>query len=80
MPDSLATALIKDENLKKILMDVIKIFKTYLIEYERNLVETAVEDAKKPIKQHVCEDITLTMKKAIPEEIPDITGIDILKM
>lgn len=47
---------------------------TYLSEYERNLVETA--------KKSTTENIAREMKqKGYPrEEIPDITGIDILKM
>lgn len=74
MPDSLGTALVKDKNLKKRLMDMIKMLNTYLIEYERNLVETA--------EKSTTENIAREMKqKGYPrEEILDITGIDILKM
>lgn len=59
-------------------MDVIKMLNTYLIEYERNLVETAVEDAKKSTTENIAREMK---QKGYPrEEIPDITGIDILKM
>lgn len=69
-------ALIKDENLSKELMDVIKMKSNFIQNYEKKLVETAVETALNKKDKELAEKMKKMNYPA--SDILTLTGINIL--
>ena len=71
-------ALVKDESLKQELLDVVKMKSNFIQEYERNLVETAVNETRAEEKLEFAQ--WMMSKDYSREEILDVTGVDILEI
>ncbi|MBO6123854.1 MAG: hypothetical protein J6P09_08435 [Methanobrevibacter sp.] len=65
--------MIDDEKLSKEIIGVIKMRSTFIEDYERNLIETAVKDNSNQIAA------TLYEMGLSPEDILKATGVDISK-
>ena len=65
--------MIDDEKLTKEIIGVIKMRSTFIEDYERNLIETAVKDNSNQIAA------TLYEMGLSPEDILKATGVDISK-
>lgn len=72
-------ALIKSENLSKELIAVIKMKSNFIQEYERNLVESAVESAVKSTVDIFLKNGNGSHEMDVRDEILKTTGVDIFK-
>ena len=74
----MVNALVKDESLKQELLVVVKMKSNFIQEYERNLVETAVNETRAEDKLEFAQ--WMMSKDYSREEILDVTGVDILEI